>query len=83
MMVSVLILIFFIKYLYVLVGPYKVIQESLGSWIPHYALRIPSPWIPDSTVQKWLDSGFHKLEFGFHRLKFAEFRITLHGPILG
>ena len=33
-------------------------------WIPLAGFRIPKPWIPDSTDQNYLDSGF---------------RITLHG----
>ena len=49
-----------------LVGPCKVSQESLGSWIPHCRFRIPCLWITDSTSQKWLDSRFHKLDSGFH-----------------
>ena len=36
----------------------------LGFRIPLAGFRIPKPWIPDSTDQNYLDSGF---------------RITLHG----
>ena len=38
----------------------------LGFRIPLAGFRIPKPWIPDSTDQNYLDSGF---------------RITLHGAI--
>ena len=38
----------------------------LGFRIPLAGFRIPKPWIPDSTDQNYLDSGF---------------RITLHGEI--
>ena len=38
----------------------------LGFRIPIAGFRIPKPWIPDSTDQNYLDSGF---------------RITLHGAM--
>ena len=38
----------------------------VGFRIPLAGFRIPKPWIPDSTDQNYLDSGF---------------RITLHGAI--
>ena len=42
------------------------ITIMIGFRIPLAGLRIPKPWIPDSTDQNYLDSGF---------------RTTLHGVI--
>ena len=52
---------------YQAVGPCKVIQESLGFWIPRCGFRIPCPWIPDSTFE----------DFGFHGPKVAGFQILV------
>ena len=34
------------------------ITIMVGFWIPLAGFRIPKPWIPDSTDQNYLDSGF-------------------------
>ena len=55
--------IYICVYIYIYFGPCKVIQESLGFWIPRCGFRIPCPWILGSTSE----------DFRFHGPKLAGF----------
>ena len=57
-------------------APCKLIQESLGFWIPRFRFRIPCLWIPDATS---MDSGFHNQQPGFWITIIVGFRIPLTG----
>ena len=51
----------------------------LGFRIPLAGFRIPKPWIPDSTDQNYLDSGFRIPDY----LTWGDALLTVDGELLG